>query len=102
MVTSRRGHIVVCELWLKGLRGLKLSRMELVRNDDLTFSALKILVELPSVILTGKFRLSVLFNDRDEFKRFTSSNNVYVFSIIHAKDSEGTIDANLSGVKVKY
>ena len=54
-----RGHIVVCELWLKGLRGLKLSRMELVRNDDLTFSALKILVELPSVSLTGKFRLSV-------------------------------------------
>ena len=33
---------------------------------------------------------------------FTYSNNVYVFSIIHAKDSEGTIDANLSGVKVKY
>ena len=45
---------------MKGLRGLKLSRMELVRNDDLTFSALKILVELPSVALTGKFRLYVL------------------------------------------
>ena len=59
----------MCELWLKGLRALKLSRMELVRNDDLTFSALKILVELPSIILTGKFRLSVkYYKHRDDLK----------------------------------
>ena len=31
--------------------------MELVRNDDLTYSALKLRISLPSVNLTGKFRL---------------------------------------------
>ena len=34
-----------------------MTEMELVRNDDLTFSALKLLVELPWVELAGKFRL---------------------------------------------
>ena len=58
-----RGHIVACELWLKGLRNLKMTEMELVRNDDLTFSALKLLVELPWVELAGKFRLYDKYKD---------------------------------------
>merc|ERR1719154_140209 len=80
-----KGHIVACELWLKGLKDLKLTGMELVRNADLTYSALKLGIELPSANLTGKFKL----------------NNVKVLSVFGAKDSEGTIDAFLSGVKVE-
>ena len=52
-----RGHIVACELWLKGLRNLKMTEIQLVRNDDLTFSGLKLMIELPFVKLNGKFRL---------------------------------------------
>ena len=52
-----RGHIVACELWLKGLKDLELTDMELVRNEDLTYSALKVNIGLPSANLTGKFRL---------------------------------------------
>lgn len=80
-----KGHIVACELWLKGLRNLKMTEIQLVRNDDLTFSGLKLMIELPFVKLNGKFRL----------------NNVFVFGIFHADDSEGTIDATISGVKVE-
>ena len=49
-----------------------MTEMELVRNDDLTFSALKLLVELPWVELAGKFRLY------DKYKDF----NILVFAII--------------------
>ena len=42
---------------LKGLKNLKMTNFELVRNDDLTFSALKLSIELPSINMTGKFRL---------------------------------------------
>ena len=52
-----RGHIVACDLWLHGLRGLRLTDMELVRNEDFTYSALKLTISLPSVNLTGRFRL---------------------------------------------
>ena len=48
---------------MKGLRNLKMTEMELVRNDDLTFSALKLLVELPWVELAGKFRLYDKYKD---------------------------------------
>ena len=57
---------------MKGLRNLKMTEMELVRNDDLTFSALKLLVELPWVELEGKFRLYVKYKDF----------NILVFAII--------------------
>ena len=40
-----------------------MTEMELVRNDDLTFSALKLLVELPWVELAGKFRLYDKYKD---------------------------------------
>jgi len=80
-----KGHIVACELWLAGLKDLELSGMELVRNEDLTYSALKLDIALPSANLTGNFRL----------------NNVKVLSVFNAKDSLGTIDAFLSGVKVE-
>eukprot|EP00092_Neocalanus_flemingeri_P039152 GFUD01042614.1.p1 GENE.GFUD01042614.1~~GFUD01042614.1.p1 ORF type:complete len:843 (+),score=261.12 GFUD01042614.1:84-2612(+) len=79
-----KGHIVACELWLKGLKDLTLDGMELVRNEDLTYSAMKVDISLPAANLTGKFRL----------------NNVKVMSVFNAKDSEGTIHAALTGVKV--
>jgi len=79
-----KGHIVACELFLYGLRNLNLTDMELVRNEDLTFSALRLTIELPAANLTGKFRL----------------NNVKVLSVIPAKDSEGTIHAHITGIKV--
>ena len=48
---------MACELWLKGLKDLELTGMELVRNEDLTYSALKLDIALPSANLTGNFRL---------------------------------------------
>ena len=42
---------------MKGLKDLELTDMELVRNEDLTYSALKVNIGLPSANLTGKFRL---------------------------------------------
>ena len=78
-----KGHIVACEMWLRGLKGLQLTGMELARNEDLTYSALKVEIALPSVNMSGNFRL----------------NNMKVLSIYNAKDSLGTIDAFLSGVK---
>ena len=80
-----KGHIVACEMWLRGLKGLQLTGMELARNEDLTYSALKVEIALPSVNMSGNFRL----------------NNMKVLSIYNAKDSLGTIDAFLSGVKVE-
>jgi len=80
-----KGHIVACEMWLRGLKGLQLTGMELVRNEDLTYSALKVQIALPSVNMSGNFRL----------------NNMKVLSIFNAKDSLGTIDAFLTGVKVE-
>ena len=69
-----KGHIVACEMWLRGLKGLQLTGMELAR---------KVEIALPSVNMSGNFRL----------------NNMKVLSIYNAKDSLGTIDAFLSGVK---
>jgi hypothetical protein len=80
-----KGHIVACEMWLRGLKGLQLTGMELVRNEDLTYSALKLEIALPSVNMSGNFRL----------------NHVKVLSLFNAKDSLGTIDAFLSGVKLE-
>jgi len=79
-----KGHIVACELFLTGLKNLKLTSMELVRNSDLTYSALRLVVDLPKASLRGKFRL----------------NHVYVLSAFKAKDSEGDIKADLTGIKV--
>jgi len=79
-----KGHIVACELFLRGLQGLQLSDMKLVRNSDLTYSALRLTVDLPKASLQGKFRL----------------NHVYVMSVFKAKDSEGTINADLTGIQV--
>jgi len=79
-----KGHIVACELFLHGLKGLQLSDMKLVRNSDLTFSALRLTVDLPNASLLGKFRL----------------NHVYVMSVFKAKDSEGSITADLTGIQV--
>lgn len=79
-----KGHVVACELFLRGLRGLNLIDMELVRNEDLTYSALRVTIGLPEANLTGKFRL----------------NHLKVFSIIPLKDSEGTVDAHITGIKV--
>merc|ERR1719173_161176 len=79
-----KGHIVACELFLRGLQGLQLSDMKLVRNSDLTFSALRLTVDLPKASLLGKFRL----------------NHVYVMSVFKAKDSEGSITADLTGIQV--
>ena len=36
-----RGHIVACELFLHGLRGLSLADITLVRNTQLTHSVLR-------------------------------------------------------------
>ena len=44
-------------MWLRGLKGLQLAGMELVRNEDLTYSALKLEIALPSVNMSGNFRL---------------------------------------------
>jgi len=79
-----KGHIVACELFLYGLRNLNLTDMKLVRNEDLTFSALRVTIELPEANLTGKFRLS----------------HLKLLSVISAKEREGTIHAHLTGIKV--
>merc|ERR1712212_257023 len=79
-----KGHIVACELFLHGLKGLQLSDMKLIRNSDLTYSAMRLTVDLPKASLLGKFRL----------------NHVYLMSVFKAKDSEGTITAELTGIQV--
>jgi len=80
-----KGHIVACDLWLHGLRNLRLADMELVRNEDLTYSALKLRISLPSVNLTGKFKLS----------------HVQVLSFLQVTDREGSVQAEVSGVSLE-
>jgi len=79
-----KAHIVACELFLTGLRNLTVRDIQLVRNSDLTYSALRLSVFLPSASLSGKFRL----------------NHVHVLSIFDAKDSLGTVAAELTGIEV--
>jgi len=79
-----KAHIVACELFLRGLRNLSLTNFELVRNSDLTYSALRLTVGLPAASLQGHFRL----------------NHVYILSLLKAKDSIGTVNADLTGIEV--
>ncbi|XP_023319732.1 uncharacterized protein LOC111694907 isoform X2 [Eurytemora carolleeae] len=79
-----KGHVVVCEMWLYDLSKLKLLDMQLARNEDLTYSALKIKLGLPTTRTAGKYRL----------------NNVRVMSALPAPTSEGTVEISLTGVTV--
>jgi len=79
-----KGHVVVCDFWLYDLSKLKLIDMQLARNEDMTYSALKVKIGLPTTSIKGKYRL----------------NNVKVMSVIPAAKSEGTMDISLTGVTV--
>jgi len=79
-----KGHVVVCEFWLMGLSKLHLIDMKLARNEDLTYSALKVNIGIPNISINGKYRL----------------NNVRVMSAIPAPKSEGTMDIALTGITV--
>ena len=52
-----RGHIIVCEFYMYNLRQLRLSNMELVRNEDLTYSLLRLSLSLPTITMAGNYRL---------------------------------------------
>jgi len=79
-----KGHVVVCDFWLYDLSKLKLLDMQLARNEDMTYSALKVKVGLPTTSIKGTYRL----------------NNVRVMSVIPAPKSEGRMDISLTGVTV--
>jgi len=79
-----KGHVVVCDFWLYGLKNLKLLDMKLARNEDLTYSALKVKLGLNSTRIAGTYRM----------------NNVRVMSVVPAPKSEGTMDIGLTGVTV--
>jgi len=79
-----KGHVVVCDFWLYDLRKLQLLDIQLARNEELTYSALKVKIGLPTTSIKGKYRL----------------NNVRVLSRFKAPNSEGDMDISLTGVTV--
>jgi len=79
-----KGHVVVCNFWLNGLRKLHLHDMQLARNEDLTYSALKLKIGIPHLTMTADYRL----------------NKVKVFSVIPAAQSKGSMDIALTNVVV--
>ena len=76
---------MACELELHGLRGLKLTRMQLVRSQELTYSALRLNLAIPAVNLTGNFRLT----------------HLQLLGMFNARNSTGTVAAHLTGVTVQ-
>ena len=76
---------MACELELHGLRGLELTRMQLVRNRELTYSALRLNLAIPAVNLTGNFRLT----------------HLQLLGMFNARNSTGTVAAHLTGVTVQ-
>merc|ERR1719402_510263 len=79
-----KGHIIVCEFYMYNLRQLRLSNMELVRNEDLTYSLLRLSLSLPTITMAGNYRL----------------NHVKIMSVVPAPKSQGTINITLSDVAV--
>jgi len=49
------GQIVICEFYLHGLSNLRLKNFELIRNEDLSYSALRLTLSLSDVMMDGEY-----------------------------------------------
>jgi len=76
------GQIVICEFYLHGLSNLRLQNFELIRNEDLSYSALRLTLGLSDISMDGEYFMK----------------NLKILGI--TKRNEGRMNIGLKDVKV--